>query len=108
MRRAPRHPVLREVLAARRETRAAYQDYLEAQVQTADEACRGILLNSLGRARGIDPASLFMGQTSRAFKYASEELQDWWMDHPRVTFTEWEHQSGTHGSGMWGIALLGW
>lgn len=105
MGRAPRHPVLREVLRSRRETRAAFQDYLEAQVNAADEACVGILLNELGRFWGVDPASLFLGNAARAHRYASQELLEWWLDHPRITFTEWERQSGVYSSGEWGIAL---
>lgn len=105
MGRAPRHPVLQEVLRARREARGAFQDYLEAQVNAADAACAGVLLNPRGRAFGIDPASLFMGTAARAFAYASPELLDWWMDHPRVTFTEWERMSGIYATREWGHAL---
>ena len=97
--------MIQELLYSRRALRQEFQHYLEAQVDAADEACRGILLSTLGRVRGIDPASLFMGPTARAHKYASTELLEWWMDHPRITFTEWERQAGTYPAREWGMAL---
>ncbi|WP_348665909.1 hypothetical protein [uncultured Microbacterium sp.] len=57
-----------------------------------DSRCRGALLNAEGRARNIDALSLFMGNTARAHRYASEELREWWETHPRVTFAMFERQ----------------
>jgi len=62
-----------------------YEQYLQAEADT-----RGVLLTREGVAAGIDPISLFSGPRDRARKYASEELKRWWVDHPRMTFTEFK------------------
>ncbi len=64
-------------------------EHLDQHYRAAEDACRGTLLNAAGRARGIDPRKLFYGPATRAYKYASEELVDWWRTHPRVTQVEY-------------------
>ncbi|WP_096359415.1 hypothetical protein [Microbacterium sp. TPU 3598] len=81
-----------EAFAEWRECRAAYDDSLYAQYEVAEEATRGAMLNARGRAKGIDPLSLFMGNKARALAYASEELVEHWARHPRVTFAMFERQ----------------
>jgi hypothetical protein len=51
----------------------------------AEAATRGNMLNRRGREAGIDERSLFRGPEKRARKYASEELLNYWEDHPRPT-----------------------
>lgn len=75
-----------------RQCRDDYELHLEAQYAAADKACRGILLNKRGRARGISAESLFLGPSSRAHAYASEELLEFWHEHPRITFAQFERQ----------------
>lgn len=58
----------------------AYQAWLNAEGET-----NGFLLNEAGRNAGIDPRSLFVGQESRARKYASDELLAWFDAHGRLT-----------------------
>lgn len=77
-------------LADWREARAAYTLYLHDAYEKAAEACRDALVNARGRALGIDPLSLFMGNRARAYAYASEELVEWWDTHPRMPFVEFE------------------
>lgn len=79
-------------LADWREARAAFDDYLLSAYEAAADACRDALVNAAGRAKGIDPMSLFMGNRARAYAYASEELIEWWETHPRVPFVEFERQ----------------
>jgi hypothetical protein len=43
------------------------------------------MLNKAGRAADVDERSLFTGPESRARRYASEELQNYWQDNPRPT-----------------------
>lgn len=43
------------------------------------------MLNRRGREAGIDERPLFRGPEARARKYASEELLNYWEDHPRPT-----------------------
>lgn len=76
----------------RKQCRDDYQDALYTEYTRADEACRGRLLNREGERRGIDSESLFYGNQTRADKYASEELKDYWRAHPRTTFEEFEEQ----------------
>jgi hypothetical protein len=75
-----------------RECRAEYDAVLYAQYERAAEACNDALVNARGRARGVDPISLFMGPAVRAYAYASEELIEFWRSHPRVTYAMFEAQ----------------
>ena len=62
----------------------AYADYLNAE-----QATKGNLLNRAGEATGIDPYSLWAGKDSDIRKYGSEELHNWFLDHPRTTIREY-------------------
>lgn len=75
-----------------RECRAEFDDVLLSAYDRAAEACSDALVNALGKRRGIDPLSLFMGNSARARCYASEELIEWWETHPRMPFVEFERQ----------------
>lgn len=75
-----------------RECREAYDEVLYANYERAAAACNDRLVNARGRARGIDPISLFMGPAVRAYAYASEELVEFWLTHARVTYAEFERQ----------------
>jgi len=89
------HPVslvFRHAAAAYAALRAEYEDLRMSAYLAAEEATRGALMNRLGHRRGIDPYSLFMGTEARAMCYASDELVEWWRDHPRVTFAAFERQ----------------
>ena len=70
--------------------RAEFEQYRTALYVAADADCKGVLLNQLGLKRGIDPESLFEGPWSRVEKYASEELHQWFLEHPRQTYGEFE------------------
>ncbi|MHB1433608.1 MAG: hypothetical protein ACYCVZ_16040, partial [Streptosporangiaceae bacterium] len=63
---------------------ASYQQYLNAERE-----CNGVLLNALGRARLADAWQLWTGPAWLAERYASEELREWWLTHPRLTVTEY-------------------
>ena len=84
--------IVSDAFAAWRECRAEYDETLYAQYVAAEEATRGAMLNARGRAKGIDPFTLFMGNETRALAYASEELVEHWTFHPRVTYTKFERQ----------------
>lgn len=73
-----------------RRQRDEFDDYREAELAKAERDCRGILLNARGRAAGIDPLDLFMGNEVHAQAYASDELKDWWRDNGRPTFERFE------------------
>lgn len=94
-----------EAFAAWRECREDYEDLLLVQFERAEEATRGALLNARGRAAGVDPRSLFMGNETRALAYASEELVEHWRTHPRVTFAAFERRwAADREAEMLGIA----
>ena len=64
-----------------------------AQYLHAEDVCRGNLLSREGIAAGTDPWTLWSGPASRAQKYASEELRDFWMYvSPRVTVCQYAAQ----------------
>lgn len=66
--------------------------YAEATYLTmlqAEEVTRGNLLNKAGKAKDINPVTLFSGPRNRAEKYASEELLRFWAEvSPRRTYAE--------------------
>ncbi|MGH8794551.1 MAG: hypothetical protein ACRDXX_18115, partial [Stackebrandtia sp.] len=72
--------------------RRLYREHVDLQYVAAETATRGHMLSKEGVAAGIDPRSLFSGATSRARRYASEDLQRWWAEHGRTTFTEFRAQ----------------
>ncbi|MHC9046734.1 hypothetical protein ACYX8G_19280 [Microbacterium saperdae] len=84
--------LISDAFAEWRECRAEYDETLYTQYAAAEEATRGAMLNARGRAKGIDPFSLFKGPEVRALAYASEELVEHWAAHPRVTFAKFEKQ----------------
>ncbi len=75
-----------------REVREEYEEVRTRAYMAAEEATNGALLNARGRAAGIDPGSLFMGNDVRARAYASPELLEHWEQHPRVTYADYERQ----------------
>src|SRR5690606_35127120 len=74
--------------------RDEWLDYVDAVASQAEEATRGYLLNpehrdEFLRKYGSDYVAqgLFSDMTSAAaYYYASEELVDWWREHPRQTW----------------------
>ncbi|WP_277212319.1 hypothetical protein [Isoptericola croceus] len=75
-----------------RHIRAEFQDLLEARYAAAENALGPALLNRRGWEAGIDPMSLFYGPRTRVDAYASRELLDWFAEHGRTTYTEFETQ----------------
>lgn len=74
---------------------AMKQDYLsfvDYQYLAAIEATAGVLVNQLGKVDHIDGFTLFSGPLSRAQKYASEELLEFWKTNPRRTLSQFEEQ----------------
>jgi hypothetical protein len=84
--------ILSEAFADWRECRAEYELVLLSAYERAAAATNDRLVNARGRAKGIDPVSLFKGNRVRAEAYASEELLEHWARHPRVTFAAFEKQ----------------
>lgn len=76
-------------LAARR----SYDELIHLRYLQASQATRGHMLSPAGKAAGIEPVTLFSGTSARARKYASEDLQRWWADNGRMTFTEFKAQT---------------
>lgn len=72
--------------------RRLYGTWLDVQYIAAENATRGVLVNKLGRARGIDGRSLMSGPARRSRAYASDELKAWWQTNPRMTQTEFRAQ----------------
>jgi AAA domain len=67
---------------------AAYAQYLDALAY-----CQGNLLSALGKAEDIqEDMALWSGPEAWATPRASEELRNYWLDHPRLTVTEFARQ----------------
>lgn len=73
----------------REAARAEYEADIRARYRTAEDATRGHMLTREGEAKGLDPEALFTGPESRARRYASPELLEWWDEHGRLTFDEY-------------------
>ena len=90
LREAARRDRLEAAAREREQVRAewhhlAYADYLAAEAE-----CRGELVNRAGVAAGVrDGFALWSGPRWLAEKYATEELLEFWLTHPRMTVTEY-------------------
>ena len=97
------------MLTAEQRLRAAYGEYLECAYLQAEADCRGVLLSAEARARGISSRSLFQGQSSRALKWASEELRSWWQKHGRLTYAAFKQGAqGGAGGALEAARLIQW
>lgn len=73
--------------------RRMYAEHVYLAYQAAEDATRGNVLSAAGRAKGIEPASLWSGPAARARKYASDELKAWWEAHGgRQTWAQYRAQ----------------
>jgi hypothetical protein len=83
--------------------RQSYRDHVTRSYLQAEDATRGVLLSreaeqrnardgAEGRPPSVDPEALFSGPMSRAQRWASDELLDWWETNGRMTFDEWKAQ----------------
>ena len=69
-----------------------FLSYVDDAYNKALEATAGVLVNNEGRAKHIDGYSLFRSNRTFAWKYASDELREWWELSPRLTMKEFELQ----------------
>lgn len=90
--------------SASRRDRAAV---IENQYVQAEAATNGFMLNRRGLEAHIEPRSLFTGPESRARKYASEELLEYWEHNPRPTQAMFEGADTRIGYSGASIASLG-
>lgn len=72
--------------------RRDYERHIEQAYNQAVEGTGGVLVNKLGRSLHIDGLTLFTGSKERAYRYASEELIEWWSHHSRITLATFEQQ----------------
>lgn len=97
-------PSILGALEVWRQIRSEFSDYLEAQYAQAEHDTNGVLLNARGKAQGIDAFSLFYGNRVRVTAYASDELLDWFAEHGRTTFAEYEAARTPMPGHHWGHA----
>jgi hypothetical protein len=71
-------------------TRDAFKDEVRRRIVSAEAATNGYLLSPEGKKAGIDPWTLFTGPESRARKYASSELKEWWDQNGRPTAADFQ------------------
>jgi hypothetical protein len=89
--------------ASRSEKRAV----IENEYVRAEAATNGYMLNERGREAGVEPRTLFTGPESRARKFASEELLEYWEHNPRPTQAMFEGADTRIGYTGASIASLG-
>lgn len=85
-------PIIREALDRIALLRTDHRDYVYSHYLKAEEETRGAMLNSRGRAAGIDTFALFTHNSTYLKAYASEELIEWIEANPRLSFEEYERQ----------------
>jgi hypothetical protein len=84
----------------RRESRSEeYRLYVESEWTAAEAATRGNMLNKRGKAKGIDPRSLWTANDATRAAYASEELRRYWNDHRIVSASEFHSAAEQHRGG---------
>lgn len=92
---ARRRERLERAQAARDAEQAAWQEAAHAQYLAADAVCRGVLLSRQGKRAGVSEWSLWSGPETRAMRYASEELREFWLANPRVTVGKYRQQASS-------------
>lgn len=80
--------------------RAAYKDEVRRRTVMAENATNGYMLSPAGKKAGIDPYSLHTGPESRARKYASPELKEWFDQNGRPTAADFQAQLMGRKTGM--------
>lgn len=75
-----------------REMRIEYTAHIEASITAAETACNGYTVTRAGKREGITTADLFQGAETRAYKYATSELVDYWTRTPRPSQASFEAQ----------------
>jgi hypothetical protein len=70
--------------------RSAHSEHVRQSYLDAGNVTRGVLRNKAGEVAGIPAAALFSGPESRARKYASRELLDYWQVHGRLTVADFK------------------
>lgn len=72
--------------------REDYESYIQHEYVRAVNATNGVLVNRAGLTAGINGYDLLTGPKSRAEKYASEELIDYWAQRPRKSLAQFERE----------------
>lgn len=75
-----------------RDMRADFDRYLRHEYDRAVEQTGGVLVNKEGRALHIDGLELFTGTKERAYRYASEELKEYWERYGRISLKGYEER----------------
>lgn len=84
---------LEQAQRARDSERATWAEAAHAQYLAADAVCKGNLLSRPGKRAGVSEWSLWAGPETRAMRYASEELREFWYANPRVTVGRYRQQA---------------
>jgi len=70
--------------------RSDFLGHVDNEYDKALEACSGVLVNKEGRSQHVDGFTLFTGSTKRAYRFASEELIEFWGKRGRLTLEDYE------------------
>jgi hypothetical protein len=75
-----------------RDMRSDFERHTDAAYDKALDACGGVLVNAAGRRQHVDGYDLFTGPAVKAYRFASEELVDFWEANPRLSMNDFEAQ----------------
>ncbi|MBK7822830.1 MAG: hypothetical protein IPJ61_17650 [Tessaracoccus sp.] len=90
-----------------REQREQYEAHIETEYLAAENATNGHMLTAQARAAGRTSRDLWSVNESTARSWASPEMLEYWDQHGRMTWTDWQamHRGDTDGiqkrSGTW-------
>jgi len=91
-----RHPSTSAIFAYAARLRIAclreYRVLQEAEYAAAEQATNGVMLNTRGWQRGVDPRDVIYGPPVMLDAYGSEELQEYLRHHPRTTRAAFERE----------------
>lgn len=88
-----RRTAARSAETKHQQIRTEYEVYVHSRYLAAEDECRGVMVNAEGRARGIDPLTLFSGNATRASRWASPELKNYWRKNGRMTLARFRHET---------------
>lgn len=84
--------IFTEAASLWKQMKIEYDAYRDAAYLLAERETNGVLVNAMGKFKGIYGTELFRGPEVWARKYASEELLEHWEKHPRPNLSRFEEQ----------------
>lgn len=90
----PNSPLVALALELQADCAAEYEEYIYSYEESAEEACRGKLMNARGIEKGIRTVELLSGVGHPAIRkaYGSEELLEYVAEYPLMSLKDYEEE----------------